>query len=74
MEYKRLSSKIEDYLVITYDMGKIVGGRFCDRIKRVDIHLQKRSPIKIWNRWRLLKNAICQCFSGFATNVADTSR
>ena len=48
MENKRLNGKIEDYLVSTYDVEQIVGGRFWDRISGGDIHKQKKTPIKIW--------------------------
>ncbi len=48
MENKELSGKIEDYLVNTYDMEQLVGGRFWDRISGSDMHEQKRDPIKIW--------------------------
>ncbi|MFI1743137.1 DNA/RNA non-specific endonuclease [Thalassobellus sediminis] len=48
MENKRLSGNIEDYLVCTYDVEQIVGGRFWDRISGNDIHKQKKTPTKIW--------------------------
>lgn len=49
MPNKRLTGKIEDYLVCTYDMEQIVGGRFWDRISGSDIHKQKKTPIEIWD-------------------------
>ena len=49
MENKRLFGKIEDYLVCTYDVEQIVGGRFWDRISGGDIHKQKKTPMKIWD-------------------------
>lgn len=49
MENKRLTGKIEDYLVCTYDVEQIVGGRFWDRISGGDIHSQKKTPMKIWD-------------------------
>ncbi len=48
MKNKRLTGKIEDYLVSTYDMEQIVGGRFWDRISGSDLHRQKKTPKKIW--------------------------
>lgn len=48
MENKELPGKIEDYLVNTYDMEQLVGGRFWDRISGTDMHPQKKTPIKIW--------------------------
>lgn len=48
MENKMLTGKIEDYLVVTYDVEQIVGGRFWDRISGNDIHNQKKKPNKIW--------------------------
>lgn len=48
MENKELGGKIEDYLVCTYDMEQLVGGRFWDRISGSDMHEQKKTPIKIW--------------------------
>lgn len=48
MDNEELSGKIEDYLVNTYDMEQIIGGRFWDRISGTDIHEQKKNPSKIW--------------------------
>lgn len=48
MENEELGGKIEDYLVNTYDMEQLVGGRFWDRISGSDMHNQKKTPIKIW--------------------------
>lgn len=49
MENDELDGKIEDYLVNTYDMEQLVGGRFWDRISGTDMHPQKKTPIKIWD-------------------------
>lgn len=49
MENKRLTGKIEDYLVVTYDAEQKVGGRFWDRVAGGDLHSQKKKPRKIWN-------------------------
>ena len=46
MENKRLSGKLEDYLVSTYDAEQLVGGRFWDRISGGDIHEQREKPDK----------------------------
>ncbi len=48
MENQEMQGKIEDYLVNTYDMEQLVGGRFWDRISGNDIHPQKKTPITIW--------------------------
>jgi endonuclease G len=48
MENKKLNGNIEDYLVVTYDVEQLVGGRFWDRISGTDIHNQKKKPNKIW--------------------------
>ena len=48
MENKQLNGDLKDYLVSTYDMEQIVGGRFWDRISGSDIHAQKKKPIKMW--------------------------
>ena len=48
MENKELTGKIEDYLVNTYDVEQLVGGRFWDRISGTDMHPQKKTPNKIW--------------------------
>jgi endonuclease G len=48
MENKELDGRIEDYLVNTYDMEQLVGGRFWDRISGTDIHPQKKTPNAIW--------------------------
>jgi endonuclease G, mitochondrial len=49
MDNQELDGRIEDYLINTYDMEQIVGGRFWDRISGTDIHKQKKTPIPIWN-------------------------
>jgi endonuclease G len=49
MNNQELDGRIEDYLINTYDMEQIVGGRFWDRISGTDIHKQKKTPIPIWN-------------------------
>jgi len=49
MENKRLTGKLEDYLVVTYDVEQKVGGTFWDRIAVSDLHSQKRKPRKMWN-------------------------
>lgn len=48
MENEELGGRIEDYLVNTYDMEQIIGGRFWDRISGTDIHEQKKKSLKIW--------------------------
>lgn len=49
MENEDLGGNIEDYLVNTYDMEQLVGGRFWDKISGSDIHLQKKnSTPKMW--------------------------
>ena len=48
MENKMLQGKIEDYLVCTYDVEQILGGRLWDRVNGGDLHLQKKTPRKIW--------------------------
>lgn len=49
MENKKLTGKIEDYLVKTYDAEQYVGGRFWNRVAGRDLHSQKRNPRKIWD-------------------------
>ena len=49
MENRQLDGEIEDYLVNTYDVEQIVGGRFWDRVSGNDIHFQKKKPRKIWD-------------------------
>ncbi len=49
MENKKLNGKIEDYLVNTYDVEQVVGGRFWDRVSGGDLHSQKKKPRKIWD-------------------------
>jgi endonuclease G len=48
MENKELEGKIEDFLVKTYDVEQLVGGRFWDRISGTDLHNQKKEISKIW--------------------------
>ncbi len=48
MDNEEMTGKIEDYLVNTYDMEQLVGGRFWDRVSGSDIHPQKKTPNKIW--------------------------
>ncbi|NMW32147.1 DNA/RNA endonuclease G [Altererythrobacter sp. RZ02] len=48
MKNERLDGEIEDYLVNTYDMEQIVGGRFWDRISGGDLHDQKGKVAKMW--------------------------
>lgn len=48
MKNERLDGEIEDYLVNTYDMEQIVGGRFWDRISGGDLHDQKGKIAKMW--------------------------
>lgn len=49
MENKKLTGKLEDYLVVTYDVEQKVGGRFWDRIAGKDLHAQKSKPGKMWD-------------------------
>jgi len=49
MENKELDGKIEDYLVKTYDVEQLVGGRFWDRISGTDLHDQKGIISEIWD-------------------------
>jgi len=49
MENKKLSGKLEDYLVVTYDAEQKVGGRFWDKVAGGDLHTQKRKPGKMWS-------------------------
>jgi endonuclease G, mitochondrial len=48
MENKKLTGKLEDYLVVTYDAEQKVGGRFWDRVAGPDLHDQKRKPGTLW--------------------------
>jgi len=48
MPNEELTGKIEDYLVVTYDVEQIVGGVFWSRVSGPDIHKQKEKPNKIW--------------------------
>lgn len=48
MKNERSDGEIEDYLVNTYDMEQIVGGRFWDRISGGDLHDQKGKIAKMW--------------------------
>ncbi len=48
MENKQLSGKLEDYLVVTYDVEQKVGGVFWDRVASGDLHSQKSKPRKMW--------------------------
>ena len=49
MENKKLTGKLEDYLVVTYDAEQKVGGRFWDRVAGGDLHHQKKNPRKMWD-------------------------
>lgn len=49
MENKKLTGKLADYLVVTYDAEQMVGGRFWDRVSGGDLHEQKKDPIDMWN-------------------------
>ncbi len=49
MENKRLTGDLAHYLVNTYDMEQLVGGRFWDRISGGDLHKQKSDPIPMWD-------------------------
>lgn len=49
MENKRLTGKLEDYLVSTYDAEQLVGGRFWNRVSGGDLHKQKKDPNKMWD-------------------------
>ena len=48
MPNEEVTGKIEDYLVVTYDVEQIVGGVFWNRVSGPDIHEQKKKPNKIW--------------------------
>lgn len=48
MENEELDGRIEDYLVNTYDMEQLVGGRFWDRVSGKDLHKQKQDITPIW--------------------------
>ena len=48
MKNEELTGELGDYLVNTYDMEQIVGGRFWDRISGGDLHNQKRKIPKMW--------------------------
>ncbi|MFZ1741866.1 MAG: DNA/RNA non-specific endonuclease [Pontixanthobacter sp.] len=48
MKNERLDGELSDYLVNTYDMEQIVGGRFWDRISGGDLHAQKGTISKMW--------------------------
>lgn len=48
MENKALEGKIEDYLVKTYDVEQLVGGRFWNRVDGSDLHNQKSTISEIW--------------------------
>ena len=56
MENKKLTGKIENFLVSTYDAEQIVGGRFWDRISGGDLHEQKIKSDPIWNYSTIKKN------------------
>ena len=45
---KKLTGKLEEYLVVTYDVEQKVGGRFWDRVAGSDLHSQKSKPGKMW--------------------------
>lgn len=49
MRNEKLSGKIEDYLINTYDAEELVGGRFWDRVAGGDIHEQKTEKGKMWD-------------------------
>lgn len=50
MENKEgLSGELGDFLVPTYDIEQIVGGRFWDRVSGSDLHNQKKEPGKMWS-------------------------
>ena len=48
MPNKKLTSNLEDYLVVTYDAEQKVGGRFWDRVAGGDLHSQKKASRKMW--------------------------
>lgn len=48
MKNEKLTGKLADYLVSTYDVEQIVGGRFWDRVSGTDLHSQKKSPRAMW--------------------------
>ncbi len=48
MENKKLTGKLEDYLVVTYDVEQKVGGRFWSKVAGSDLHYQKKKPRKMW--------------------------
>lgn len=48
MKNQDLDGALEDYLVVTYDVEQVVGGRFWDRVSGSDLHEQKRKPAKMW--------------------------
>ena len=45
---EKLSGKVEDYLVVTYDAEQRVGGSFWDRVAGGDLHNQKSKRGKMW--------------------------
>lgn len=48
MKNEKQDGDLQDYLVNTYDMEQIVGGRFWDRISGGDLHDQKSKIPKMW--------------------------
>ncbi len=46
---KKCSGKLDKYLVKTYDVEQLVGGRFWDRVAGGDLHDQKRTKGKMWS-------------------------
>ncbi len=48
MKNEPLDGALSDYLVSTYDVEQIVGGRFWDRVNGADLHQQKKTPSEMW--------------------------
>lgn len=48
MKNQKLDGELADYLVSTYDVEQIVGGRFWDRVSGSDIHEQKKASNPMW--------------------------
>lgn len=49
MENKELDGDLSEYLVKTYDIEQLVGGRFWDRVAGPDLHPQKEQAGTMWN-------------------------
>lgn len=48
LENRELSDPLENYLVVTYEAERLVGGQFWDRITERDLHGMKKTPIAMW--------------------------